>query len=424
MDREALRRRLKAKMDPLVDELLASAAPPQTIDEIEAAALRLREKAGPQVAQELAQAAEEQAQEKAGSSQKSAGSCGRFARHRGERERDVVPRAGRLRVRRSYYDCRMCDAGRCPTDPLRGLGEGPFTRRGQQEVVRLDARVASEKAVELLYELTGVSVSAKAAQRMLSRGDEVLESSQQRRGEVAAEGLRGGKGGPQGLYLLADGVQTPILGGGRERKGGRARGVDAAGKGLGSPRSVSLRGEAEPFGWEWAARAEGAGGARARRVVVLGAGARWIWNQAALHFPEAIQILAVWHASERLWEIGRLAFSEEGGRGSGGRRVWTSGGSTRPTHCLRHWLGGLHRVSPRGRKRKIPSATPRTIGSGWTIRATRSWDCRWAGVRWRVRASRGSRSDCRERGCGGGRQARRPWRACAVCYWEGNGTCS
>jgi hypothetical protein len=311
MDREALRGRLKLHLDQLVDELLASEAPPRTIDEIEEASLRLREKAGQCVAQELTQASAEQAQQEAGDPRKVECSCGRWARRRGRRERDVVTLSGRLRVRRSYYYCRRCNAGFCLTDRALGLSSGPFTRRVMQEVVRLDALLPYQKAMELLFELTGVLVSPKEAQRMLSRAEAVVESYQQARWGQATTDLLRGKSAPEGLYLLADGVQTPMRGGWREMKVGVARRVRADGKAVGGSRYVSLLGEAEPFGWEWAALAEASGVAQAGRVVVLGDGAKWIWNQAALHFPDAIQILDVWHATQRLWEVGRLAFGEE-----------------------------------------------------------------------------------------------------------------
>jgi hypothetical protein len=315
MDREALCRRLKSQMDQLVDELLASENPPRTIDEIEAAALRLREKAGQRIAEELARAAQAEAQAKEGSPKKVACSCGRWARHRGERERDVVTMAGRLRVRRSYYYCRLCDKGFCPGDVCLGLCGSAFTRRVQQEVVRLDALLPYHKAVELLWDLAGVSVSAKEAQRLLARGEALVETYQQARWAAAAADLLGGKKVvPDVVYLLADGVQTPILGGWREMKVGLARQVDGGGRALGPTRYVSLLGEAEPFGWEWAGLAEGVGVAHARLVVVLADGAKWIWNQTALHFPDAIQILDVWHATQRLWEVGRLAFLEEEAR--------------------------------------------------------------------------------------------------------------
>jgi Uncharacterised protein family (UPF0236) len=310
MDREVLHR-VKARLDGLVEELLGSAEAPRTIDEVEAAALKLREKAGQLVAEELAQAAAERAQREEGDPKKVACACGRWARNRGGRERDVVLLTGRMRVCRSYYYCRRCDQGFCLTDRALGLYGGPFTRRVVQEVVRLDALLPYQKAVGLLGELSGVWVSAKEAQRMLERAGVLVESYQAGRwGQAAQEGLAG-KAAPDVLYLLADGVQTPILGGWRETKIGVARGMDASGRKLGESRYVSLLGESEAFGWEWAALAEGAGIAHARLVAVLGDGAKWIWNQAELHFPQAIQIVDVWHATERLWEVGRLAFGAE-----------------------------------------------------------------------------------------------------------------
>lgn len=310
MDREVLER-VKARLDGLVEELLGSAGAPRTIDEVEAAALKLREKAGQLVTEELGQAAEEQAQREAGDPKKVECACGRWARSRGCRERDVVLLSGRLRVRRRYYYCRRCDRGFCLTDRALGLCAGPFTRRVVQEVVRLDALLPYQKAVELLFELSGVWVSAKEAQRMLERAGVVVGSFQEARwGQAAQDGLSG-KAALDVLYLLADGVQTPIVGGWRETKIGVARGMDACGRRPAASRYVSLLGEAEPFGWEWAALAEGAGITHARLVAVLADGAKWIWNQAELHFPQAIQILDVWHATERLWEVGRLAFGGE-----------------------------------------------------------------------------------------------------------------
>jgi hypothetical protein len=314
MQQDVIARRLKAELSRFVDELFASGEAPRTMEEIEAAALRLREKAGQRVAEELAQSAEEQAQAEDGNPKKVACSCGRWARRRGRRERDVVTMAGRLRVRRAYYYCRLCDAGFCPTDRQLGLGSGPFTRRVVQEVVRLDALAPYGKAMELLWDLAGVSVSAKEAQRMLERSGAVVQSYEEARWGAAIEQWLGKKATPDVLYLFADGVQTPILGGWRETKVGVARAVGSDGKLMGSSRYVSLLGDAEAFGWKLAALAQSAGVTHAGTTVVLGDGARWIWAQAQVHFPEALQILDVWHAVQRLWEVGRLAFGEEEAR--------------------------------------------------------------------------------------------------------------
>ncbi len=55
--------------------------------------------------------------------------------------------------------------------------------------------------------------------------------------------------------------------------------------------------------WEWWT---------AERVVVLGDGAEWIWNRAQELFPEAIQILDLYHTMEHIWEVARQLYGGVG----------------------------------------------------------------------------------------------------------------
>ena len=48
----------------------------------------------------------------------------------------------------------------------------------------------------------------------------------------------------------------------------------------------------------------------AELVAVLGDGAEWIWKLARWHFPGAVQILDLWHATERLWSAGKALLGE------------------------------------------------------------------------------------------------------------------
>ncbi len=59
----------------------------------------------------------------------------------------------------------------------------------------------------------------------------------------------------------------------------------------------------EVFGRRLYAEAWRRGWARAKKQVVLGDGAEWIWNQAELHFPAAIQIVDLYHARQHLWDL-------------------------------------------------------------------------------------------------------------------------
>jgi hypothetical protein len=49
---------------------------------------------------------------------------------------------------------------------------------------------------------------------------------------------------------------------------------------------------------------------KAKRVVVRGDGAPWIWNLAEEHFPEAVEIVDFYHAVEHLWAAGEALWGD------------------------------------------------------------------------------------------------------------------
>ena len=65
--------------------------------------------------------------------------------------------------------------------------------------------------------------------------------------------------------------------------------------------------------------AERFGFAAAKRQVVVADGAKWIWNAAAELFPNAVRIVDIRHARERLWEVGRAVH----GAGTELCRAWS-----------------------------------------------------------------------------------------------------
>jgi hypothetical protein len=50
---------------------------------------------------------------------------------------------------------------------------------------------------------------------------------------------------------------------------------------------------------------------RARKKVVIGDGAEWIWNLVAEHFPGAIEIVDLYHARQHLWAVARQLYPQE-----------------------------------------------------------------------------------------------------------------
>jgi hypothetical protein len=67
---------------------------------------------------------------------------------------------------------------------------------------------------------------------------------------------------------------------------------------------------AEAFGRQLHAVAQRRGLGWARRVVVLGDGAKWIWKLAARRFPGAVQVVDWYHAREHLWALAQLLCGE------------------------------------------------------------------------------------------------------------------
>lgn len=132
------------------------------------------------------------------------------------------------------------------------------------------------------------------------------------------------------LYLEMDGTGIPVLKSETEgRKGknqsgepGRTREVklgcvftqtamDKEGRPVRDENSTTYVGgieNPEAFGLRLYTEAWRRGWERAKRKVLLGDGAIWIWNLANLHFPGAIQIVDIFHAREHLGSLAKYLF--------------------------------------------------------------------------------------------------------------------
>ena len=100
-----------------------------------------------------------------------------------------------------------------------------------------------------------------------------------------------------------------------ERAAGSARHTAA----IDSARSKDTDPRPSPFARRLGRAAQRFGFALAKRQVLIGDGAKWIWNTGAELFPNAIRIVDIWHAWERLWEVGRAVC----GRGAQRCREWS-----------------------------------------------------------------------------------------------------
>jgi hypothetical protein len=232
--------------------------------------------------------------------------CGGSLQYVSDRERRVVTLLGDVRLRRAYYRCPRCRATRIPLDERLRIAATDFSPGVQQAVARLGAHRPFAHGRELLGELTGLWISQRS-HRLISERLGRAAPSQQTPLVAVSQPV-------ENLYLLADGTMAPTRQGWREVKVGVAFTGRAGPDGKPRRQDTGYFADllhAEEFGRRWYALAERLGRDHAKRLVVLGDGAAWIWNLADLHFPGAVQIVDWYHALERLWGVAHLVWGEE-----------------------------------------------------------------------------------------------------------------
>jgi hypothetical protein len=169
-------------------------------------------------------------------------------------------------------------------------------------------------AAATLAEAAGIHLSPSTVRTITEAVGAGQEQALQ--AQIAAAWDRGWEAGaapPERCYVAMDGVR--ILGtdgAGREVKLGRIVPVHqtAHGERRGPSRYAAGLEPAAAFGQRLAVVAHTVGAETAPRLAVLGDGATWIWNLADEHFPRAVQIVDWFHASERVWALGRALFGD------------------------------------------------------------------------------------------------------------------
>lgn len=244
-------------------------------------------------------------------------SCGgsfRFRQRKPFHVHTVVP--GRdVPVRFLYAQCERCGSGLVPSSvELKADNEG-FTR-GLQELALLAGVIEpyGNASSELLERFAGVSVSR-----------EKIHALVQQDGKIAHEFLRELPPEPAKPFPEATQDQPCYVGidGGMIFVDKRWQEVKLACIFQAKDRSVisdkraeliarqvvAVRGNPAALGEMLWPRASAAGVGE-QRVVVLGDGAPWIWNLAAEHFPNRVEILDWYHADEHVSETARILYGE------------------------------------------------------------------------------------------------------------------
>lgn len=279
--------------------------------------------------------------------------CGQAARYKQTLHTQLLTIHGPQPVVARYHYCAPCQHGFCPQDALLGMERGrKATRRVRAWMAQCAVQAESFAAVPPLLEaLRGLEVSASTVERTTVEVGETLATANHARVQApvraerpeaqALEAVEAVEARPSPelprLYLAMDGTMCPLREAWRKdgslgklvcRYGEAKVGMAfTTGQKEGLDTGIVTRGctatleDIAVFTPLMLALAREWGAERAQELVLLGDGAAWIWNLARRHFPQAVQLVDLWHVLERLYTVAEARF---GSRTSAPAKGWVN----------------------------------------------------------------------------------------------------
>ena len=295
---------------------------------------------------------------------KQVGACGHEQHVVDYRVKQILTLMGKVEFKRAYYQCQRekeqqdeeeeqkqhCP-GRAPADQVWGIEQRRTTPGVQEAVGYLCARLTFEEAAETFSRFLPLKMTAKQAQNLMepvgkALADEeekvlkaLFEQAAQKHTSVQEQQELLALKSIERLYIETDGIMERLRRGTvemeepeKQRKGdvyrelkvgvifeaeqGRERSELAPEVWIDTPKEKSMRYVARrtakgDFDQLLYGLARQSGLEQAKQVVILGDGAPWIWKLASEHFPEAVQIVDLYHAQEHVWQVARAVYGPQ-----------------------------------------------------------------------------------------------------------------
>ena len=245
---------------------------------------------------------------------------------------------GTITLKRRYFHHPKSGSGRAPLDLILDITEH-HTPTLAKLLCRASTDAASyQEAAQTLHAFTGLDLEARTFQRVVMRlAPDLIKATQTLPPTTDPKPI-------PILYLENDGTGLPcrpeeLAGRPGKQPDGTARtreaklgcvftqtSTDKDGQPIRDPDSttyVATMGDCRASGEQLRAEALRRGLALAYIVIFLGDGAAWIWENARLFFPTAIQILDFYHAVEHLGALARAIFGD-GDFAAAKQRDWAS----------------------------------------------------------------------------------------------------
>jgi len=263
--------------------------------------------------------------------------CGQQAQYAELRSKQVVTALGPTRIGRPYYLCPSCHRGQFPVDQELDVQDTELSPGVRRMMALLGHEGPFNRGRALMKLLADLTVTTKAVERTAEAiGQDILEHQQQqiRRAKQLDLPVLAGPRIPI-LYIQIDGTGVPVTIAETQGRQGKQPGqaartreaklgcvftqtrTDAEGRPVQDENSTSYVGAietAEEFGLRIYTEAWRRGWSRAALRVFMGDGAVWIWNIADRHFPDAVQIVDLYHACQHLWDLAAKLYADDAAR--------------------------------------------------------------------------------------------------------------
>lgn len=251
--------------------------------------------------------------------------CGGVAVYTRQRVGQTKTLFGEIMVKRPYYLCATCQHGQYPLDEQLGFCAGGVSSGLGALIALLGTEFVFEEAAQMLEQLTLVHISPNTCRKETETLGQLVAADEQTTLAAAwstnapqlpavTEPISGD------FYVSMDGVTVHIDGQGWKNQWLGAIYTTKASVNSKRPETMEVRtqhasfyadlGELQSFGRQLWLEAQRRGIEQAKRTVVIGDGAHWIWNLAAEHFPGATQILDWYHASTYVWQAAHALYGE------------------------------------------------------------------------------------------------------------------
>jgi hypothetical protein len=263
--------------------------------------------------------------------------CGQPAPYHQLRTKPVLTAVGRGEVSRPYYWCPSCHAGQFPADVELDIENTEFSPGVRRMQAMVGQAAPFDQGREQMKVLAGLEVTAQSVERTAEAlGADITQREQKESPQALPLPLPTVTGKPIPiLYVQRDGTGVPVVKKETVGRQGKTPGQpaptrevklgcvftpttwDQKGYPIRDADSTTYTGAmetAEEFGRRLYREAWKRGWSRAQKQVVMGDGAEWIWNLVAEHFPEATQIVDLYHARQHLWELARRLYPNDQGK--------------------------------------------------------------------------------------------------------------